>query len=26
MQVLQFRYTRNFNIKYRKTGHLFEGR
>jgi putative transposase len=26
MQALLFRYTRNFNIKYRKTGHLFEGR
>ncbi len=26
MQVLQFRYTRNFNIKYRKWGHLFQGR
>jgi putative transposase len=26
MQNLQFRYTRNFNIKYRKTGHLFQGR
>lgn len=26
MQSLQFRYTRNFNIKYRKWGHLFQGR
>ena len=26
MQSLQFRYTRNFNIKYRKFGHLFQGR
>jgi REP element-mobilizing transposase RayT len=26
MQTLQFRYTRNFNIKYRKFGHLFQGR
>ncbi|MBW1802015.1 MAG: transposase [Deltaproteobacteria bacterium] len=26
MQVLQFRYTRNFNIKYKKWGHLFQGR
>ena len=26
MQVLQFRYTRNFNIKYRKWGHLFQSR
>ena len=26
MQNLQFRYTRNFNIKYKKHGHLFQGR
>ena len=26
MQNLQFRYTRNFNIKYKKYGHLFQGR
>ncbi|MEE9122545.1 MAG: transposase, partial [Syntrophobacteria bacterium] len=26
MQSLQFRYTRNFNIKYKKWGHLFQGR
>ena len=26
MQVLQFRYTRYFNRKYRKVGHLFQGR
>lgn len=26
MQNLQFRYTRNFNIRYRKWGHLFQGR
>ncbi len=26
MQILQFRYTRNFNIKYKKWGHLFQGR
>jgi REP element-mobilizing transposase RayT len=26
MQTIQFRYTRNFNIKYRKFGHLFQGR
>lgn len=26
MQNLQFRYTRNFNIKYKKCGHLFQGR
>jgi REP element-mobilizing transposase RayT len=26
MQSLQFRYTRNFNIKYKKSGHLFQGR
>lgn len=26
MQNLQFRYTRNFNIKYKKNGHLFQGR
>jgi len=26
MQTLQFRYTRNFNIKYKKCGHLFQGR
>jgi len=26
MQNLQFRYTRNFNLKYRKWGHLFQGR
>ncbi len=26
MQNLQFRYTRNFNIKYKKRGHLFQGR
>jgi REP element-mobilizing transposase RayT len=26
MQSLQFRYSRNFNIKYRKWGHLFQGR
>ena len=26
MQVLQFRYTRNFNIRYKKWGHLFQGR
>ena len=26
MQSVQFRYTRNFNIKYRKSGHLFQGR
>ena len=26
MQTLQFRYTRNFNIKYQKFGHLFQGR
>lgn len=26
MQTFQFRYTRNFNIKYRKFGHLFQGR
>jgi len=26
MQNLQFRYSRNFNIKYRKWGHLFQGR
>jgi putative transposase len=26
MQALQLRYTRSFNIKYRKSGHLFQGR
>ncbi len=26
MQNLQFRYSRNFNVKYRKSGHLFQGR
>jgi putative transposase len=26
MQCLQFRYCRNFNIKYKKWGHLFQGR
>ena len=26
MQSLQFRYTRNFNIKYKTWGHLFQGR
>jgi REP element-mobilizing transposase RayT len=26
MQNLQFRYTRKFNIKYKKEGHLFQGR
>jgi REP element-mobilizing transposase RayT len=26
MQVLQFRYTRHFNKRYRKVGHLFQGR
>ena len=26
MQILQFRYTRNFNIKYKEWGHLFQGR
>ena len=26
MQALQFRYTRTFNIRYRKSGHLFQGR
>ena len=26
MQNLQFRYTRNFNLKYKKWGHLFQGR
>ncbi|MBW1863094.1 MAG: transposase [Deltaproteobacteria bacterium] len=26
MQILQFRYTRNFNIKYKKRGRLFQGR
>ena len=26
MQALQFRYTRSFNIRYRKNGHLFQGR
>jgi len=26
MQILQFRYTRNFNIKYKKRGNLFQGR
>ncbi len=26
MQVLQFRYTRYFNRRYRKVGHLFQGR
>jgi len=26
MQDFQFRYTRNFNIKCKKTGHLFQGR
>jgi len=26
MQILQFRYTRNYNIKYKKWGHLFQGR
>ena len=26
MQVLQFRYTRCFNKRYRKVGHLFQGR
>lgn len=26
MQTLQFRYTRNFNIKYKKWGSLFQGR
>jgi putative transposase len=26
MQVLQFRYTRYFNQRYRKVGHLFQGR
>ena len=26
MQILQFRYTRNFNIKHKKWGHLFQGR
>jgi len=26
MQNLQFRYTRNFNIKYKNYGHLFQGR
>jgi REP element-mobilizing transposase RayT len=26
MQTLQFRYTRYFNLKYDKVGHLFQGR
>ncbi len=26
MQNLRFRYTRYYNLRYRKTGHLFEGR
>ncbi len=26
MQALQFRYTRTFNIRYKKSGHLFQGR
>ncbi len=26
MQILQFRYTRYFNKRYKKTGHLFQGR
>ena len=26
MQVLQFRYTRSFNRRYEKVGHLFQGR
>lgn len=26
MQVVQFRYTRHFNKRYRKVGHLFQGR
>ena len=26
MQTLQFRYTRNFNINYKNSGHLFQGR
>ena len=26
MQRLQFRYTRNYNIRYRTWGHLFQGR
>lgn len=26
MQSLQFRYSRNFNLKYGKSGHLFQGR
>src|SRR4030042_2485946 len=26
MQSLQFRYTRNFNMKYQSWGHLFQGR
>ena len=26
MQTLQFRYTRNFNLKYKTYGHLFQGR
>jgi putative transposase len=26
MQILQFRYTRNFNIKHKNWGHLFQGR
>jgi len=26
MQALQFRYTRTFNVRYRKSGHLFQGR
>jgi len=26
MHRLQFRYTRNFNLKYRTWGHLFQGR
>ena len=26
MQILQFRYTRYFNKRYRKVGHLFQGR
>ena len=26
MQALQFRYTHSFNIRYRKSGHLFQGR
>lgn len=26
MQTLQFRYTRNFNLKYKTWGHLFQGR